>query len=42
MEIMVAFIKNKKAKVKLAGKILDLLTLLVGIGKCIAEKISSE
>ncbi len=42
MGIVFASSKNKKAKVKATGKTLDLLTLLVAINKCLAEKISEE
>ena len=42
MGILIAFIKNDKAKVKAAGKTLSLLTLLVAISKCLAERISKE
>lgn len=42
MEIVFAYIKNNKAKVKAVGKTLDLLTLLVVISKCMAERISKE
>ena len=42
MRSIVAFIKNKSAKVKAVGKTLDLLTLLVSISKCLAERISVE
>lgn len=34
--------KNKKAKTKAFGKTLNLITLLVAISKCLAEKISIE
>ena len=36
------FKKNKKAIVKVVGKTLDLLTLLVAISKCLTERISKE
>ena len=39
---MIAINKNDKAKVKAVGKTLSLLTLLVAISKCLAEKISKE
>lgn len=39
---MLAYSKNKKAKVKAAGKTLSLLTLLVAISKCLTERISKE
>lgn len=42
MEIVLSYSKNKKAKVKAAGKTLSLLTLLVAISKCLAERISEE
>lgn len=42
MGILIAFTKNDKAKVKAAGKTLSLLSLLVAISKCLAERISSE
>lgn len=42
MGIIVTYSKNKKAKVKAVGKTLDLLTLLVSISKCLAERISEE
>lgn len=42
MGIVFACLKNKKAKVKAAGKILNLLTLLAAISKCLAERISEE
>ncbi len=42
MEIIFAYIKNQKAKVKAVGKTLSLLTLLVAISKCLAERISKE
>ena len=42
MEIIYSYTKNKKAKVKAAGKTLDLLTLLVAISKCLTERISKE
>lgn len=42
MEIILAFVKNEKAKVKAVGKTLNLLTLLVAISKCLAERISNE
>ncbi len=42
MGIIVAYSKNKKAKVKAIGKTLNLLTLLVSISKCLTEKISEE
>lgn len=40
--IVFASSKNKKAKVKAVGKTLDLLTLLVVISECLAERISKE
>lgn len=42
MKIIFAYIKNQKAKVKAVGKTLSLLTLLVSISKCLAERISEE
>ena len=44
MEIIFAYMKNKKVKVKVkaAGKTLSLLTLLVAISKCLSERISEE
>ena len=42
MGIIFAFTKNKKAKVKAVGKTFDLLTLLVSISRCLAERISKE
>ena len=42
MGIVFAYTKNQKAKVKAAGKTLDLLTLLVAISKCLAKRISKE
>lgn len=42
MGILVAFTKKDKAKVKAVGKTLSLLTLLVAISKCLAERISIE
>lgn len=42
MEIVFAYIKNNKVKVKAVGKTLNLLILLVSISKCLAERISKE
>ena len=42
MKIICAYTKNKNAKVKAAGGTLSLLTLLVAISKCLAERISEE
>lgn len=42
MEIIFAYTKNQKAKVKVTGKTLSLLTLLVSISKFLAERISIE
>ena len=42
MGIIITFTKNKKAKVKALGKTINLLTLLVAISKCLAERISKE
>lgn len=42
MGIVFACSKNKKAKVKAVGEILDLLTLLVAVSKFLAERISEE
>lgn len=35
-------IKGEKVKVKAIGKTLNLITLLVAISKCLAERISEE
>ena len=42
MGIVFACSKNKNAKVRAVGKILELLTLLIAISKCFAERISEE
>lgn len=42
MGIVFAYSKNKKAKVKAVGEMLNLLTLLVAITKCLVERISEE
>ena len=42
MGILIAFTKNDKAKVKAAGKTLNLSTLTVAISKCLSERISNE
>lgn len=42
MKIIFAYTKNQKARVKAVGKTLDLLTLIVAISKCLAERISEE
>lgn len=42
MKIIFATLKGEKAKVKVVGKTLNLLTLLVAISKCLAERISEE
>lgn len=42
MGIVFAYTKNQKAKVKVVGKTLDLLTLHVAISKCLSERISEE
>lgn len=42
MGIVLAYSKNKKAKVKAVGKTLSLLTLLVAVSKCLSERISKE
>ena len=42
MGIVFAYTKNQKAKVKAVGKTVSLLTLLVAISKCLAERISKE
>lgn len=42
MKIIIAYLSKEKAKVKAVGETLDLLTLLVSISKCLAEKISIE
>ncbi len=39
---MFATLKGEKAKAKAAGKTLNLMTLLVAISKCLAERISEE
>jgi len=40
--IIFSFTKGKNAKVKVIGKTLNLLALLVSISKCLAERISEE
>ena len=40
--IVFATLKGEKAKVKLVRETLNLLTLLVSISKCLAERISDE
>ena len=40
--ILIAYTKNDKVKVKVAGKTLGLLSMLVAISKCLAERISKE
>lgn len=42
MGIIFACTKNDKAKVKVVGKTFNLLTLLVVVSKCLAERISKE
>ena len=42
MKIIFATLKRGNAKVKTAGKTLNLLTLLVAISKYLAERISEE
>lgn len=42
MGIIFAYAKNIKAKVKVVGKTLDVLTLFIAISKCLAERISNE
>lgn len=42
MKIIFATLKEEKAKVKAVGKTLNLMTLLVAISKCLAERISEE
>lgn len=42
MESVFAYSRNKKAKVKAIGKTLNLLSLLIAISKCLAERISKE
>lgn len=42
MEIIFAFVKKKKARVKATGEMINLLTLLIAISKCLAEKLSEE
>jgi len=42
LEIIFAYTKNQKAKIKVVGKTLRLLTLLVAISKYLAERISEE
>ena len=42
MGIIITFTKKEKVKVKVAGKTLSLLTLLVAISKYLAERISEE
>lgn len=42
MKVIFATLKGKKAKVKAIGKTLNLMTLLVAISKCLAERISKE
>ena len=42
MEIVFAYTKNQKAKVKAVGKTLSLLMLVVAISKCLTERISQE
>ncbi len=42
MGIIVAYLKNKKAKVKVISNTLNSLTLLVTISKLLAARISEE
>jgi len=42
LKIIFAVLKGEKVKVKAVGKTLSLLTLLVSISKCLAERISEE
>lgn len=42
LEIVFAYTKNQKAKVKAVGKTLSLLILVVAISKCLSERISKE
>ena len=42
MKVIFATLKGEKAKVKAIGKTLNLMTLLVAISKCLAERISAE
>lgn len=42
LKIIFAYKKNQKVKVKAIGKTLSLLTLLVSISKCLAERVSEE
>lgn len=42
MGIIFAFTKSDKAKIKTVGKTLDLLTLLVSISKCLAERMAEK
>lgn len=42
MKVIFATLKCEKAKVKAIGKTLNLMTLLVAISKCLAERISAE
>lgn len=42
MKIIFATLKGEKAMVKVVGKTLSLLTLLVAISKCLSERISEE
>lgn len=42
MKIIYATLKGEKAKVKIVGKTLNLLALLVAISKSLSERISEE
>ncbi len=42
MKVIFATLKGEKAKVKAIGKTLNLMTLLVAISKCLAERISAK
>lgn len=42
MKVIFAILKRKKSKINTIGDTLNLLTLLVAISKCLAERISKE
>lgn len=42
MGIIVAYLKNEKAKVKAVGNTLNLLTLLVALSKMLSKRVSEE
>lgn len=42
MKVIFAALKSGKAKVMVCGKTINLLTLLVSISKCLAERVSKE